>query len=186
MNTFARVDVETFFRFAAEHPEQRYELERGVIVQQMTAGTKRHGLATRNLCRLLEDQLDLARFSVVHERGVKVGTSARYPDIVVEPATEPGDSLSTAQPVLIVEVLSPSTTATDLNAKVAEYLSISSLDAYIVASQSEPALLVWQRGGDGNFPAEPFEVEGLDRSCALAGRQFEAILQLRDIYRGIV
>ncbi len=186
MNTFARVDVETFFHFAAEHPEQRYELERGVIVQQMTDGTKRHGLVASQIGMLLRQQIDASKLSMIHDRGVKIGTSARYPDIVVEPATEPGDSLSTAQPVVIVEVLSPSTTATDLNAKVSEYLSIASLDAYIVASQSEPALLVWQRGDDGNFPDEPVEIAGLDNRCTLKGRQFEAELPLSDIYRGIV
>lgn len=186
MNTFSRIDPDTFFKFAAEHPEQRYELERGVIVQQMTGGTKFHGLVTRNLCRLLEDRLEAKIFTVVHERGVKVGASARYPDIVVEPASEPGDSLATAQPALIVEVLSPSTSATDLNAKVSEYLSIPSLDVYIVASQSEPALLVWQRSVDGNVPATPVEIEGLDKNLAIEGRHFKLTLKLADIYRGII
>ncbi len=186
MNTFSRIDPDTFFKFAAEHPEQRYELERGVIVQQMTGGTKRHGLVKLQLCILLREQLDQTKFALIQERGVNVGASARYPDIVVEPASEPGDSLATAQPALIVEVLSPSTSATDLNAKVSEYLSLPSLDVYIVASQSEPALLVWQRSVDGNVPATPVEIEGLDKNLDIEGRHFKLRLKLGDIYRGIV
>lgn len=186
MNAFAKVDVETFFRFAAEHPEQRYELEKGVIVQQMTGGTRRHGLVTLQLCRLMQDQIDATKLTVVHERGVKVGTSARYPNIVIEPSSEPGDSLATAQPVLIVEVLSPSTTATDLNAKHGEYLSIPTLDAYIVASQSEPALLIWQRLTNGTFPSNPDQIEGLMQSVEITGRQFKVMLPLADIYKGVV
>ena len=186
MNAFAKVDVETFLRFAAEHPEQRYELEKGVIVQQMTGGTKRHGLVARQFSDLVGPQIDQSRWTILFDRGVKIGTSARYPDIVIEPSSEPGDSLATAQPVLIVEVLSPSTTATDLNAKVVEYLSIASLDVYIVASQSEPALLIWQRRPDGTFPSAPEEIEGLGRELSITGRGLSVTLALADIYRGIV
>jgi Uma2 family endonuclease len=45
-------------------------------------------------------------------------------------------------PALIVEVLSPSTTGIDLNTKPGEYLSIATLDAYIVASQTEASVLI--------------------------------------------
>ena len=108
----AKIDRETFLRFAAGHPEQRYELERGRIVQQMTGGTRRHGIVGRRIARIIEDQIDQAKWSVAIDRGVGVGTSERYPDVVVEPASEPLDSLETECPAIIVEVLSPSTTAT--------------------------------------------------------------------------
>lgn len=183
MNAFAKVDVETFLKFAAEHSEQRYELEKGVIVQQMTGGTKRHGMVARQLCRLFEDQLDAAFFSVVPERGVKIGTSARYPDIVVEPSNEPGESLITSQPILIVEVLSPSTTATDLNTKPSEYLTIPTLLAYVVASQHEPAMLTWLRGADGKFPAEPVEIEGIGQALDINCRGIAVNIPFADVYR---
>ena len=85
MNAFAKIDRETFLRFAAGHPEQRYELERGRIVQQMTGGTRRHGIVGRRIARIIEDQIDQAKWSVAIDRGVGVGTSERYPDVVVEP-----------------------------------------------------------------------------------------------------
>ena len=185
MNAFAKIDVETFLRFAAEHPEQRYELERGRIMQQMTGGTQRHGVVARRICRMLEDQLGDALWTIVHDRGVKVGDSARYPDIVVEPSDEPGSSLATSRPVLIIEVLSPSTSAIDLNAKPAEYLTIPTLDAYIVASQDEPAMLVWERKPGGLFPAEPVEIEGLGQRVTIQGRSVSVTLGFADIYRGI-
>jgi Uma2 family endonuclease len=186
MNAFAKIDVDTFLKFAAEHPEQRFELERGRIMQQMTGGTKQHNLIGRRICRLLEDQIDDAKWTVVHERGVKIGTSARYPDVVVEPFDEPGDSLATARPVLIVEVLSPTTSAIDLNAKPAEYLAIASLDAFVVAHQDMPAVLIWQRDPDGTFPAEPVELEGMDKTLEINGRCVSAKLAFGEIYRGIV
>jgi Uma2 family endonuclease len=186
MNAFAKVDVDTFLKFAAEHPEQRFELERGRIVQQMTGGTKHHTLVGRRICRQFEDQIDDTKWAVLHDRGVKIGTSARYPDVVIEPIDEPGDSLATSRPVVIVEVLSPSTSAIDLNAKPAEYLAIASLDAFIVAHQDMPAVLVWQRDANGTFPAEPVELEGMDKTLEIQGRGVSAKLALGDIYRGIV
>jgi len=185
MNAFARIDVETFFRFAAANTEQRYELERGVIVQQMTGGTKRHGLVARRLSQEIEAQIDMTRFTVLQDRGVGVSQSGRFPDIVVEPSDEPGESLRTMRPVLIVEVLSPSTAATDLNAKQMEYLSIPTLDAYVVAHQDEPAVLVWARGENGEFPSEPIGLEGMDKTFDVKGRGFSARILFADIYRGI-
>ena len=186
MNAFSKVDRETFLRFAAEHPEQRYELERGRIVQQMTGGTKRHGVVARRIAQLIEEQTDLAVWSVGTDRGVGVGESSRYPDVVLEPASEPLDSLATERPAIIVEVLSASTTATDLNTKPDEYLAIPTLDAYVVASQDEAAMLVWERGADGRFPETGREVSGMDQSIAIKGRGLSVTLEFAVIYRGII
>ena len=186
MNAFAKIDRPAFLRFAAAHPEQRYELERGRIVQQMTGGTQRHGIVARRIARLLEEQLDAARWHVLTDRGVGVAESSRYPDVVVEPVTEPLDSLATECPAMIVEVLSPSTTGTDLNTKPGEYLSISTLDAYIVAGQDEAAMLVWKRGADGCFEDQGHEVIGLDQSITITGRGLAITLSLGAIYHGIV
>ena len=184
MNTFAKIDPEAFFRFAAEHPEQRYELERGVIVQQMTGGTRKHGVVGRRIAQQIEAQIDQSRWTLLQDRGVAVGTSARYPDIVVEPADEPGESLSTRRPALIVEVLSPSTSATDMNTKPAEYLSIPTLDAYIVASQNDAAMLVWLRDKKGKFAKAGRVVEGIDQKIVVTSRDFTVTLELAEIYKG--
>lgn len=186
MNAFAKIDPETFFRFAAEHPEQRYELERGVIVQQMVGGTKRHNLVALRIAMICDQQIDRLLWTVVHERGVKVDESGRYPDVVVEPADEPGDSLRTERPVLIFEVLSPSTAATDRLAKVLEYVSIPSLEAYVIASQTEPAMLVWQRRPDGCFPSEPSLIEGREQMANIKGVSISVSLPFAEIYHGIV
>jgi Uma2 family endonuclease len=95
------------------------------------------------------------------------GVSVRYADIVVEPASEPDESLATIAPEIIVEVLSPSTTSTDLEVKRDEYLKIAKLQAYIVASQDEPAMMIWERQADGAFPSEPREVEGATAKLSL-------------------
>lgn len=186
MNAFAKVDKQTFFRFAAEHAEQRYEFVRGRIVQQMTGGTRDHGGIARRITRQIEDQIDPARWWVLNDRGVETPDTVRYPDVVLEPADEPGDSLATRRPVLIVEVLSPSTAATDLDVKPSEYLGLSAVDAYVIASQTEAAMLIYERGPDGRFPEQPREVTGTDATVTIKGRQFAVTLRIADIYKGIV
>lgn len=185
MNAFTKVDKETFLRFAAEHAEQRYEYVRGRIVQQMTGGTRDHGGIARRITRQIEDQIDPSKWWTLNDRGVDTPQTIRYPDVVVEPTDEPGRSLRTTRPALIVEVLSPSTAAIDLDVKPAEYLSLDSLDAYIIASQDEVAMLVYERGADGRFPVEPREVSGTATEIAIAGRGFALTLRLADIYKGI-
>lgn len=184
MNAFAKVDKATFLRFAAAHPRARYEYVGGRIVQQMMGGALAHGLITRRITRQIEDQLDPAKWVVVNERGVETPVTIRYPEVVVEPVGDAPASLSTLSPMVIVEVLSPSTTATDLDVKPSEYLSLSSLDAYVVASQDEAAVLVYERGADGFFADEPREVCGPD-TLAIQGRHFTIRLDLAEIYHGI-
>lgn len=183
MNAFAKVDKQTFLRFAAEHADQRFEFVRGRIVEQMNRGTKKHGtIATRFVASMME-QLSDDTWSIIVDRGVDTPETIRYPVVVVEPADEPDDSLATSKPVVVVEVLSPSTTDEDLDVKPDEYLQLASLDAYIVASQDEPACMVWVRGADGVF-ANPSEVRGLDSTIVVRGRGFALALPLAKIYRG--
>lgn len=186
MNAFAKVAKQTFLAFAASRPEERYELVRGRIVQQMSGGTHRHSLVARRLARSLEDQVDEAVWAVLPVRGVETADGVRYPDIVVEPADEPGESLSTKRPALIVEVLSPSSVSRDLDEKPSEYLALASLDAYIVASQDEPAMMVWLRDAAGRFPADGVELRGAGRQVPISARGFAVTLALDDIYRGLL
>jgi Uma2 family endonuclease len=103
--------------------------------------------------------------------------------VLLEPASEPADSLVTTRPAVIVKVLSPSSTARDLDVKPAEYLGLPSLHAYIVASQDEPACLVWLRGEDGAFPSEPTEFKG--HAAVIRVPALAVDIPLADIYRGI-
>jgi Uma2 family endonuclease len=185
MNAFAKVDKDTFYRFMAERREQRYEYVRGRIVQQMTGGTRDHGRIALVIASLLTEQLDKRSWTVLVERGVETTETIRYADVCVEPADEPGSSLSTRRPALIVEVLSPSTSFDDLDAKPREYLPLNSLAAYVVASQREPALLVWLRAPDGAWPAEPAEIKGREETVVIDGRGLSARLPLAQIYADI-
>lgn len=81
---------------------------------------------------------------------VSIGEDIRYPDVLVERRQGDGRDLLSEAPILIAEILSASSTGMDLTIKLA---SLPSLHAYIVASQDEAIVWVWQRdGASGAFP----------------------------------
>ena len=72
----------------------------------------------------------------------------RYPDIVVAPTADDEDEYVVTMPILIIEILSPSTEATDLGRKRKEYTSIPSLQYYLIISQDEMLVQLDQRNGE--------------------------------------
>ena len=59
----------------------------------------------------------------------------RFPDIIVDRAGEAPKDLTGTAPVLIAEVLSPSSEQVDLGDKSTEYLQLPSLAIYLVFAQ---------------------------------------------------
>ena len=183
---FLIVDKATFYRFLASAPEgHRYEFVRGRIVQEMGGGTLKHSKLARRFSIVIERQLDEAKWEINNgsDRGVETSQTVRLPDVVVEPAGASDTSLATIEPVIIVEVLSVSSGERDLEAKPAEYTSLASLVAYIVASQDEPACQVWLRGLDGTVPEQPSTVEGRDQVIQIP--TLSVAIPLAEVYRGI-
>ena len=183
---FIIVDKATFYRFIQNAPEgHRYEFVRGRIVEDMTGGTLAHAKIARRFASAFESRIDEQLWEITNgsDRGVDTPETIRCPDVVVEPAGAPGKSLSTVNPVVIVEVLSQSSGERDLEIKPTEYLALASLQAYIVASQDQPVCQVWLRGVDGNFPAQPVTIEGRDQVIHIPAPS--VAIPLAEVYRGI-
>ena len=75
-----------------------------------------------------------------------------YPDLLIrcgENARTPGDIADS--PVLIAEVLSPSTELFDRGAKFRKYRTIESLREYVLVSQDEPLVEAFSRQQDGSW-----------------------------------
>ncbi|MFN5274122.1 MAG: Uma2 family endonuclease [Planctomycetota bacterium] len=103
-----------------------------------------------------------------------------YPDMQV--VCESNDQLSVYQdhPVLIIEVLSPSTRAYDLHEKLDAYLSVPSLQCYIVLEQHQPIAYVMRRSNQEWIKET---IQGLDATIRLPF--LACSLSLKDIYEGI-
>jgi Uma2 family endonuclease len=170
--------VKAAFLAWAPGREERCELVKGVVVM-MTGGSRAHAQIILNLVRALESRLDLDKWMVLSDFGIDIGADTlRYPDIMVDPASDAGGDLTATAPVLVAEVLSPSSERIDLGDKAAEYLHLPSLAAYLVVAQDEMKAWIWQRGADG-FPAGP-QVETGPATVGIAALGLE--LPLSEIY----
>jgi Uma2 family endonuclease len=152
------MDQQAFLAWA-ERQEERYELDRGRVIM-MTEGSREHWQIAFSLAKALDARLDAEQFIVVPEFGVDLGPSTiRFPDVVVDVVAKTRGDLKASAPVLIVEVLSPSSERIDLGDKAAEYLRLPSLLAYLVFAQDEMKAWVWSRGPNG-FPPTCQVLEG--------------------------
>ena len=179
------VDKDTFYRFIEKADDgYRYEYVRGWIMQQQQGGTFHHARLGLRFATTLQRLLDESIWAVTgSDRAIDTGLSVRYPDAVVERLGADGKSLATEGPALVLEVLSPSSEERDLSAKPSEYLALSTLLAYIVASQDEPMCYVWLRGPDGRFEEKPAEIKGRDQVIQVPA--LGIAISLADVYRGI-
>ena len=172
---------EAFLAWVDQH-EERYEFSGGRVIM-MVRVTRNHARVTTNLIFALKSRLEGERYDVLAEVfAVHAGDSIRFPDVLVEPAQPDGKSLRAESPILIAEVLSPGTYHLDFGDKLREYLTLPSLDTYLIISPDEPRIWVWQRT-DGAFPKEPGVIEKRDEHVGLPALAID--IPLEEIYRGI-
>ena len=183
IRTFIKVDKAAFYRFIATEPEGRYEYEWGRIVQQQQGGTFKHSRIAAEFVAAIRARIDLTKWAILEARGVETAETIRYPDVVVEPLTDSETSISTLVPALVVEVLSPSSVDRDLYVKPAEYLSLGSLEAYIIASHDEAKCQIWVRDANRKFADDASVISGLDKSIEIPA--LSLTIPLSEIYQGM-
>ncbi|MEO6393775.1 MAG: Uma2 family endonuclease [Pyrinomonadaceae bacterium] len=104
-----------------------------------------------------------------------------YPDVMVPCDPPGGDPYFKTDPVLIVEVLSPSTARTDRHEKLAAYLGIGSLQEYLVVAQDQSRIELHRRTGEGGWLTELYQQP--EEQIAL--NSIGLSLSVADIYRNV-
>jgi Uma2 family endonuclease len=88
-----------------------------------------------------------------------------YPDIMVACGANEGDQYLRTNPLLLVEVLSPSTRRTDLTEKLVNYSNIPSLLEYVIVHQDNPHVHIHRRRtgwqAEHYFAGESFTLESI-------------------------
>jgi len=105
----------------------------------------------------------------------------RIPDIGVTCAP-PSDSLMLPEPVLLIEILSPSNEV-ETWANVWTYASIPSVIEILVIQSTRVGAQLLRRGSDGQWPDQPVSL-GPDDTVSLTSVDFST--SLRSIYRTTV
>ena len=164
-----------------EQQAGRYELVGGVL-RLMSDGTANHDLVAMNLARCLGNAL-AGRPCFVHGSNLKVRSpdgAVMYPDVFVRCGANRGDAQVVDDPVLVVEVLSPSTQRDDLTLKRWAYQAIPTLQAILLVSAQAAAIELAEREPDGSWRSRHYR--GLDASLPLAALGLE--LALAEVYAG--
>jgi Uma2 family endonuclease len=170
--------VEEFLEFEAEEAERYEYVDR--IVRMMTGGSAAHAVIKNNATNLLNSALRAGSCrAYVDDLKVVTATAVMYPDVLVvcRPLAPDDDRIS--DPVVVVEVLSPTTERHDRIAKWRQYQTIPSLRHFVLVAQSERRVEVHSRTKRGwEFVA----VEPPEDAVALGA--LSATLSLEAIYEG--
>jgi Uma2 family endonuclease len=148
--------VDAFFAWSEEQPDsKRYELVDGepvAMAPERAAHARlkaeiwlalRDGIRSRGLpCEALPDGMT-----------VKIDEYTAYePDAVVQCGERlPDDTLTVPAPVIVVEVLSPSTRGRDAGAKLDDYFRLPSVRHYLLVKTERRSVIHHRRRDDGGI-----------------------------------
>ena len=150
----AKMTVEEYLLWVAEQPEMlRYELIDGTPVA-MSPERARHAITKGEMYVALRSAVKAAGLDcTVFPDGMTViidDHTAYEPDVVVTCGQEiQGDDVVAPNPVIVVEVLSPSTGYVDLGTKLAGYFQIKSVRHYLILDPVKKVVTHHERGADG-------------------------------------
>lgn len=131
-----------------ERQELRWEFN-GYEPVAMNGGTAAHSMIQLNLLTALKARL---RGTPCQPHGsslkIEVAGRIRYPDAFVVCTPVPPRSKVVTDPVVVLEILSPSTQRVDLTEKNAEYRATPSIQRYVVLQQDCAAAISFIRKGE--------------------------------------
>jgi len=137
-----------------EYANVKHEYLDGVI-HAMAGGSPEHGAITMRIGAALVPQLR-GRGSTVYGSDVRIRVAATglstYPDLSVgcgERRADSQDPQALVDPVVLVEVLSPSTEAYDRGEKLHHYRQIPSLLEVLLVAHDRHEVEVWRRAQGG-------------------------------------
>jgi Uma2 family endonuclease len=152
----ALMTSDEFIAWAMEQPEgQRYELFAGRVIG-MAPERSAHALAKFHVARRLQQAVEQDKLAcTVYPDGMAVAidaTTIYEPDALVRygPIVPP-DTVKLTYPVIVVEVLSPSTRARDHGDKLIDYFRLPSVQHYLIVRTEDGAIIHHARNPDGTI-----------------------------------
>jgi Uma2 family endonuclease len=148
-----RMTVDEFLAWASRQEQGRFELFDGRVVMQQSekwAHSAVKGRIYLALMRAIEGSA-VPFYAATQGPNVRVSEQVVFePDALVAPLPYPdGEALEVAAPVLVVEVLSPSTARRDLTDKLAGYFKVPSVQHYLVLDPEEREIVWYHRAAGG-------------------------------------
>lgn len=164
----------------------KHEYDDGEILA-MAGSTRAHSLIATNVAGELNARLR-DRPCIAYNSDLRIRLAGRrkyvYPDVTVicgdaiaDPDDDAGETFT--NPLLIVEVLSPSTDTYDRSKKFERYREVPSFREYVLVAQDEARVETFYRSDDGMWVLDT--ASGTDAAIRL--RSLGIDLQLAEVYR---
>ncbi len=153
--------VEQFIDWAMAQPRGRYELYGGRVVEMSPERTEHIEVKGNAFLALLSAaRQSHTRCHVLTDGAtVKIDDQTAYePDALVYCGEKLArDAIIVPEPVIVVEVISPSSEARDAGVKLAGYFRLPSLVHYLIVDPDDRLVVHHQRGEDGNIATRVIE-----------------------------
>lgn len=153
-----RMSREEFRHWAMAQPRGRFERVAGEVVA-MAPERLAHLRVKMRVWRALDRAVRAAGLdceAIGDGLTVEIGNETDYgPDALINcGARLDGDEVAAPNPVVIVEVLSPSTRSVDTGAKLADYFQVASVRHYLVVRADRPSVVHHRRRDDGGIETQ--------------------------------
>lgn len=177
------ISIDDYLR-AEERSPVKHEYVNGQLYA-MVGSSQGHNIISMNVAQFfhaLTKGSSCRTFMADIKVRVEQNNSFYYPDVVVACGPVEAKSYFANDPVLIVEVLSPSTTDTDKREKLAAYRTISTLREYLIVYQDQEKVELHSKDPEENWIQSIIE-SGDIRLSAVMGTEVK--LPISTIYDGI-
>lgn len=150
--------ADEFITWALDQAAGRFELDNGTIVA-MAPERVNHTRAKRNATIALHNAIaarGLACEVLPDGASVRVNDRSVYePDVLVRCGPQlPGDAIEANDPVIIVEVVSPSSRGVDRGVKLASYFLLPTVRHYLIVDTDKRVVIHHQRGENGRIEVQ--------------------------------
>jgi len=131
-----------------ERQEMRYEFD-GVGPVAMTGGTEAHAMIQVNLLRAVGNRPNRPPCRIVgSELKLIAAGHVRYPDAMILCSPAELKRTVVSDPVIVFEIMSPSSVGTDMIHKNAEYRATPSIRRHVILEQTSVAAMMFTHKGD--------------------------------------
>ncbi len=167
--------------------ETRHEFIDGVVVAMAGGSDEHNAIASRfgGLCMIRLS--GACRHYTADQRFWIAATGrGRYSDgsiICDAPSHPPHDAQAATNPIVVIDVLSPSSEGDDEGDKRRDFQTLDSLEAYVVAAQDERCIRVYRRDDQRRWLPLPEEYrDGQDFMLPMLATS----LPVADVYEGVL
>jgi Uma2 family endonuclease len=177
-----RLTVEEFYEWVAGR-EQKFELVDGEPVM-MAGANRRHDRIAGNTIRVAGNHLQGHRCQpFTSDTYVRIPAgNRRQADMGIDRGPFGDASLHASEPILAVEILSPTTRTFDRNDKLEEYKTVPTLEYILLVDPDYPQVRIYRRDSNRDWTSD--RLAGLDAVVDMSPLSLH--LPLGDLYSGLV